>query len=73
MQLTGVEVRHNTPVDHMLVERERPDLVIVVAGTELYWLPSKRDGELQVVDTWQVLRGEVRVSYLMLATNWRGN
>lgn len=40
MQLAGVEVRRNTPVDRALVERERPDLVIVATGAEPYWPPS---------------------------------
>ncbi|MGN5868400.1 oxidoreductase, partial [Pseudomonas aeruginosa] len=53
----GVEVRRNTPVDRALVERQRPDLVIVATGAEPYWAPFERGGELQVVDAWQVLRG----------------
>lgn len=73
MQLAGVEVRRNTPVDRALVERERPDLVIVATGAEPYWPPFERGGELQVVDAWQVLRGEVRVGRSVLVTDWRGD
>ncbi len=73
MQLAGVEVRRNTPVDRALVERERPDLVIVATGAEPYWPPFERGGELQVVDAWQVLRGEMRVGRSVLVTDWRGD
>lgn len=73
MQLAGVEVCRNTPVDRALVERERPDLVIVATGAEPYWPPFERGGELQVVDAWQVLRGEVRVGRSVLVTDWRGD
>ncbi len=73
MQLAGVEVRRNTPVDRALVERERPDLVIVATGAEPYWPPFERGGELQAVDAWQVLRGEVRVGRSVLVTDWRGD
>ncbi|WP_148711839.1 FAD-dependent oxidoreductase [Pseudomonas aeruginosa] len=73
MQLAGVEVRRNTPVDRALVERERPDLVIVATGAEPYWPPFERGGELQVLDAWQVLRGEVRVGRSVLVTDWRGD
>ncbi|SDI01984.1 FAD-dependent oxidoreductase [Pseudomonas panipatensis] len=71
MQLAGVEVRRNTRVDRALVERERPDVVIVATGAEPYWPPFERGGELQVVDAWQVLRGEVKVGRSVLVSDWR--
>ncbi|MBF3246601.1 oxidoreductase, partial [Pseudomonas aeruginosa] len=48
-------------------------LVIVATGAEPYWPPFERGGELQVVDAWQVLRGEVRVGRSVLVTDWRGD
>ncbi|AMO79101.1 putative N-methylproline demethylase [Pseudomonas citronellolis] len=71
MQLAGVEVRRNTRVDRALVEAEKPDLVIVATGAKPYWPPFERGGELQVVDAWQVLRGEVQVGRSVLVTDWR--
>ncbi|KAF1054176.1 MAG: Metal reductase [Stenotrophomonas maltophilia] len=73
MQLAGVEVRRNTRVDRELVEQERPDVVIVATGAEPYWPPFERAGELQVVDAWQVLRGEVKVGRSVLVTDWRAD
>jgi hypothetical protein len=71
MQLAGVEVVRNTRVDRALVERERPDAVIVATGAEPYWPAFERGGELQVVDAWQVLRDEVKLGRSVLVVDWR--
>ncbi|MCP8465119.1 FAD-dependent oxidoreductase [Pseudomonas sp. ZM23] len=73
MQLAGVQVRRNTRVDRALVEQERPDVVIVATGAQPYWPPFERAGELQVVDAWQVLRGEVKIGRSVLVTDWRAD
>ncbi|KIH82706.1 FAD-dependent oxidoreductase [Pseudomonas batumici] len=71
MQLAGVRVVRNTRVDRALVERERPELVIVATGAEPYWPPFERGGELQVVDAWQVLRDEVQIGRSVVVVDWR--
>ncbi len=71
MELAGVRVLRNTRVDRALVECERPDLVIIATGAEPYWPPFERAGGLQVVDAWQVLRGEVQPGRSVLVTDWR--
>jgi len=71
MQLAGVEVVRNTRVDRALVERERPDAVIVATGAEPYWPAFERGGELQVVDAWQVLRDEVKLGRSVMVVDWR--
>ena len=71
MQLAGVEVVRNTRVDRALVERERPDEVIIATGAEPYWPVFERGGELQVVDAWQVLRDEVRLGRSVMVVDWR--
>ncbi|MFS2127652.1 FAD-dependent oxidoreductase [Pseudomonas sp. Pseusp97] len=73
MQLAGVEVRRNTRVDRALVEAERPDVVIVATGAKPYRPPYEEAGELQVVDAWQVLRGEVKLGRSVLVTDWRAD
>ncbi|WP_448683206.1 oxidoreductase [Pseudomonas nicosulfuronedens] len=73
MQLAGVEVRRNTRVDRALVEQERPDVVIVATGAKPYRPPYEEAGELQVVDAWQVLRGEVKLGRSVLITDWRAD
>lgn len=73
MQLAGVEVRRNTRVDRALVEAERPDVVIVATGAKPYRPPYEEAGKLQVVDAWQVLRGEVQLGRSVLVTDWRAD
>ncbi|MFJ3468925.1 FAD-dependent oxidoreductase [Pseudomonas sp. NPDC090201] len=73
MQLAGVEVVRNTRVDRALVERERPDTVIVATGAEPYWPAFERGGELQVIDAWQVLRDEVKPGRSVLVVDWRSD
>jgi len=73
MQLAGVEVRRNTTVDRALVEAERPDLVIVATGAKPYWPDFERDEAMQVVDAWQVLRGEVAIGRSVLVIDWRSD
>lgn len=71
MQLAGVEVVRNTRVDRALVERERPDAIIVATGATPYWPAFERGGELQVVDAWQVLRDEVKLGSSVMVVDWR--
>ncbi|WP_207882241.1 FAD-dependent oxidoreductase [Pseudomonas sp. 30_B] len=73
MQLAGVEVRRNTRVDRALVEQERPDVVIVATGAKPYRPPYEEAGNLQVIDAWQVLRGEVKIGRSVLVTDWRAD
>ena len=73
MQLAGVEVRRHTRVDRAFVEAERPDVVIVATGAKPYRPPYEEAGNLQVVDAWQVLRGEVKLGRSVLVTDWRAD
>lgn len=71
MELAGVHVVRNTRVDRALVEREQPDHVIIATGAEPYWPAFEQGGELQVVDAWQVLRGEVELGRSVVVVDWR--
>ncbi|AGL84534.1 oxidoreductase [Pseudomonas protegens] len=71
MQLAGVEVVRNTRVDRALIEREKPDHVIIATGAQPYWPNFERGGDLQVVDTWQVLRDEVQLGRSVVVADWR--
>jgi len=73
MTLAGVKVVRNTRVDLALVEREKPDVVIVATGAEPYWPAFERGGDLQVVDAWQVLRDEVKLGRSVLVVDWRSD
>ncbi|WP_162095096.1 FAD-dependent oxidoreductase [Pseudomonas chlororaphis] len=71
MELAGVRVVRNTRVDRALVERERPDVVVIATGAEPYWPAFERGGELQVVDAWQVLRDKVPLGRSVVVVDWR--
>ena len=71
MELAGVRVVRNTRVDRALVEQETPDHVIIATGAEPYWPAFEQGGELQVVDAWQVLRGEVELGRSVVVVDWR--
>ncbi|MCO7580523.1 MULTISPECIES: FAD-dependent oxidoreductase [Pseudomonas chlororaphis group] len=71
MQLAGVEVVRNTRVDRTLIEREKPDHVIIATGAQPYWPNFERGGDLQVVDAWQVLRDEVQLGRSVVVADWR--
>lgn len=71
MQLAGVEVVRNTRVDRALIEREKPDHVIIATGAQPYWPNFERGGDLQVVDAWQVLRDEMQLGRSVVVADWR--
>ncbi|WLH86880.1 FAD-dependent oxidoreductase [Pseudomonas sp. FP2338] len=71
MALAGVRVVRNTRVDRALVVQEQPDHVIIATGAEPYWPAFERGGELQVVDAWQVLRGQVTLGRSVVVVDWR--
>ncbi|UGA38719.1 FAD-dependent oxidoreductase [Chromobacterium haemolyticum] len=58
LQLAGVEVRRNVRVDRELVRRLAPDAVVVATGARPRWPALEGGGAMQVLDAWQVLRGE---------------
>ena len=67
----GVVITRHTLVDRALIERERPDVVIVATGA----VPRRPDipGEetAHVVTAWQILRDEVNVGSSVLVADWR--
>ena len=70
LELAGVRVVKNTRVDRALVEREAPDAVIVATGATPYRPDFVQDGDIQVVDAWQVLKGEVSVGGSVVVADW---
>jgi len=73
LETAGVTVRTGTRLDAAAVAAHAPDVVIVATGAKPYWPPFARDGDLQVVDAWQVLRGEVEVKQSVLVIDWRAD
>lgn len=71
LELAGVKVVKNTRVDRNLVTTERPDAVVLASGARPYVPDLIFDGDIQVVDAWQVLRREVQVGARVLVADWR--
>jgi NADPH-dependent 2,4-dienoyl-CoA reductase/sulfur reductase-like enzyme len=71
MELAGVRVVKNTPVDMALIEREAPGAVILATGA----LPRRPDIEgaedAHIVDAWAVLKGEANVGGRVVVADWR--
>lgn len=71
--LAGVSVNLNSPVTSELVDRERPDCVVVATGA-LPYQPTIEIGDgSHVVDAWQVLQGQARIGKSVVVSDWRGD
>lgn len=71
LALSGARVETNTRVDGALVKASAPDAVIMATGATPYLPDFPRDGSINVVDAWQILRGEVRAGPRALVADWR--
>jgi 2,4-dienoyl-CoA reductase-like NADH-dependent reductase (Old Yellow Enzyme family)/thioredoxin reductase len=75
MLRAGVKIRLNTPVDRALLEKERPDAVIIATGA-IPFRPEKEIGmeisdDVHAVDAWQILRDEVNPGKNVVVADWR--
>lgn len=72
MELTGVEIRLNTPVDASLLTAEKADAVIIATGARPYRPPEVEISEdTHAVDVWQVLKGEANPGASVIVADWR--
>jgi thioredoxin reductase len=71
MTLAGVEVRTGTRVDRALVERLKPDAIIVATGARPYApeIEGREDGH--VVEAWDVLTARANPGGRVLVADWR--
>jgi 2,4-dienoyl-CoA reductase-like NADH-dependent reductase (Old Yellow Enzyme family)/thioredoxin reductase len=75
MLRAGVKIRLNPPVDRALLEKERPDAVIIATGATPF-RPEKEIGmeisdDVHAVDAWQILRDEVNPGKNVVVADWR--
>jgi 2,4-dienoyl-CoA reductase-like NADH-dependent reductase (Old Yellow Enzyme family) len=71
MELTGVTVRLNTPVDRALVEAEAPDVVLVATGARQHRPLIEGEEDAHIVDAWSVIRDEANVGAKVVIADWR--
>ncbi|HKY93886.1 MAG TPA: FAD-dependent oxidoreductase, partial [Kiloniellales bacterium] len=67
----GVKVVKNKRVDPSLVERERPDALILATGGKPRWPAIEGAESGHLVDAWQVLKGEANVGSSVVVADWR--
>jgi 2,4-dienoyl-CoA reductase-like NADH-dependent reductase (Old Yellow Enzyme family) len=71
MELAGVKVVTNKPVDEALLAEAKPDAVILATGAKPRRPAIEGAESAHVVDVWQLLRGEVNVGASVLIADWR--
>ena len=71
MEMAGVTVRLNTPVDVQFVERERPDVVVLATGAKPYDPEIEGADSAHIVPAWSVLDGSANVGSRVVVADWR--
>src|SRR5690606_21549858 len=71
MELAGVKVVTGTSVDRAMIEREKPDAVIVATGAKPRRPHFEGEDDMHVVDVWQVLKGEANVGSSVVVADFR--
>jgi 2,4-dienoyl-CoA reductase-like NADH-dependent reductase (Old Yellow Enzyme family) len=70
-KLAGVEIKNNTQVDRLLVQKQKPDVVIVATGAKPYIPDFENHGDMQVLDAWQLLNNDEPVGRNVLVADWK--
>lgn len=71
MLLAGVEVQRNCRVDLEMVERAKPDAVVLATGARPRVPDLIGDGELQIVTAWDILKGDAKIGSSVVVADWR--
>jgi NADPH-dependent 2,4-dienoyl-CoA reductase/sulfur reductase-like enzyme len=69
----GVRIVKGTTVDRALIEREKPDAVIVATGARPRWPEFEGREGTYAVDAWQVLRAEKNIGTKVVIADWRSD
>lgn len=73
LELSHVEIRKGVRVDRALIDRESPDVVIVATGATPYRSLFEQDGDMQIVNAWQVLNKDAAVGNTVAVVDTRGD
>lgn len=71
MHSAGVEVHLNRKVTRNLVDRIKPDVLVLATGATPFIPHLEGSGEAHVVTAWQVLQGEANVGARVAIADWR--
>jgi 2,4-dienoyl-CoA reductase-like NADH-dependent reductase (Old Yellow Enzyme family) len=74
MESAAVQVHRGTRVDRERILAEAPDAVLIATGAEPYRPEFPQEGALQILDAWQVLRGEgAPIGQSVVVIDWRAD
>jgi 2,4-dienoyl-CoA reductase-like NADH-dependent reductase (Old Yellow Enzyme family) len=73
LQLAGVQVHKGTRVDAAMIVAAAPDAALIATGAKPYLPEFPREGALQIVDAWEVLRARVEVGQSVVIVDWRAD
>jgi 2,4-dienoyl-CoA reductase-like NADH-dependent reductase (Old Yellow Enzyme family) len=74
MELAGVQIHRSARVDRAAVLAAAPDVVLIATGAKPYRPEFPQEGALQVLDAWQVLRGQgTAIGESVLIVDWRSD
>ena len=74
LELAGVPVHRGSRVDRAKVVAEAPDVVLIATGARPYRPEFPQEGPLQILDAWQVLRGEGSpIGQSVVVIDWRAD
>lgn len=73
LHLGRVPVHKGSRVDRAMIADAAPDVVIIATGAKPYRPQFPQEGALQIVDSWQVLRGEGTIGQSVVVIDWRAD
>jgi 2,4-dienoyl-CoA reductase-like NADH-dependent reductase (Old Yellow Enzyme family) len=74
LELAGVQIHRSARVDRAAVLAAAPDVVLIATGAKPYRPEFPQEGALQVLDAWQVLRGQgTAIGESVLIIDWRSD
>jgi 2,4-dienoyl-CoA reductase-like NADH-dependent reductase (Old Yellow Enzyme family)/thioredoxin reductase len=73
LELAGVPVHKNARIDAAMAAAAAPDVVLIATGATPYRPSFPQEGALQIVDAWQVLRGQAAAGQSTVVIDWRAD
>ena len=73
LELAQVRIVRGMRVTAEMIAGEGPDLVILATGATPYRPEIETDGQVQIVDAWQILRGEAKAGGRVVIADWRSD
>ncbi len=73
LEFAGVEIHKGSRADRATIMAHAPDVVLLATGAKPYRPEFPQEGAMQIVDAWQVLRGEGTVGQSVVVIDWRAD